>query len=312
MRSAAMSEPAASASSLPFQRVAIIGCGLMGGSLALALRAAGRAGHITGYSTTPASLQAALDQGVIDQAATSAAQAAQGADLVVLAVPVGAMAPSFAAIAPVLAPGALVIDVGSTKSDVIAAARAHLGPRLPDFVPCHPIAGKEKAGSAAASATLYRDRRAVVTPLPENPSAQVARATSLWRAVGCEVVTMDAAQHDTAFAAVSHLPHLLAFAYVNGLLDQPDGAAFMAAGGPGFRDFSRIAGSEPAMWRDVLLANRDQVLAQSHAFRQALDQIEADLRAGAGDALAARIQQASDARAAWVLGGPGNTSPHDG
>lgn len=307
-----MSEPAAPASSIPFQRVAIIGCGLMGGSLALALRAAARAEYITGYSSTAASVQAALDQGVIDEAATSAAQAAQGADLIVLAVPVGAMASSFAAIAPVLVPGALVIDVGSTKGDVIAAARAHLGPRLPDFVPCHPIAGKEKAGGAAASATLYRDRRAIVTPLPENSPTQVARAEGLWRAVGCEVVTMDAAQHDSAFAAVSHLPHLLAFAYINGLLDQPEGTAFMAAGGPGFRDFSRIAGSEPAMWRDVLLANRDQVLAQSQAFRQALDQIEADLHAGAGDALAARIQRASQARATWVLGGPGTASPHEG
>lgn len=285
----------------PFARVAIIGVGLMGGSLALALREAGLAGRVVGYGNDPASLRTALARRVIDEAAPDAASAAAGSDLVVLATPVGAMAQSFAAIAPVLSADSLVIDVGSTKRDVIAAARAALGPRLPNFVPCHPIAGKEKAGAALAQATLYRDRKAILTPLPENPAALVERASALWRAIGCQVAQMPAQHHDEVFAAVSHLPHLLAFAYVNGLLDQADGHALMACGGPGFRDFSRIAGSDPAMWRDVLLANRDAVLAQSQAFRRALQQLEEDLRAGAPERLAERLARASSARGQWRL-----------
>ncbi|MFT4190215.1 MAG: prephenate dehydrogenase/arogenate dehydrogenase family protein [Comamonas sp.] len=296
-----MPEAAATATAGPYARAAVIGVGLMGGSLALALKAGAQVRHVVGYSPSRQTLETALALGAIDEAAPDAASAARGCDLVVLAVPVGAMAASFAAIAPVLAPGCLVIDVGSTKGDVIAAARAHLGARLADFVPCHPIAGKEKAGAAAAHAGLYRERRAIVTPLPENTEDAIARASRLWQAVGSHVALMPADLHDQVFAAVSHLPHLLAFAYVNGLLDQPDGAAAMACGGPGFRDFSRVAGSEPAMWRDVLLANRDAVLAQSRHFRQALQQLEDDLRAGDAARLEAGVARASRARSAWTL-----------
>ncbi|MEJ2801088.1 prephenate dehydrogenase/arogenate dehydrogenase family protein [Comamonadaceae bacterium PP-2] len=299
-----MSEPAAGAGDAgvqPCERAAIIGCGLMGGSFALALRRAGLARHIVGYSATPATLDTAVAHGVIDSRAGSAAEAAEQADLILLAVPVGAMAESFRAIAPVAPSHALIMDVGSTKSDVVAAARAELGDRLANFVPAHPIAGKEKAGAAAADADLYLNRRTILTPLPGTPDARIDRATALWQAIGCTVVQMAADRHDTAFAAVSHFPHLLAFAYVNGLLDQPDGASLLAYGGPGFRDFSRIAGSDPAMWRDVLLSNRDEILAQGRAFRQALDALETDLIQGDGKALAARIARASEARSGWQL-----------
>ena len=209
---------------MKFERLALIGCGLMGGSFALALRQAGLVQHITGFSASEKTRQRALELGVIDQACRSVAEAVQGAALVLLAVPVGAMHSSFAAMRDALAPQALLMDVGSTKCDVIAAAQANLGERLNCLVPAHPIAGKEVAGIEHAEANLYQERRTILTPLPHNSIRQIKMASEVWTAIGSHVSHMTPEAHDATFAAVSHLPHLLAFAAVNALTAQPQGA----------------------------------------------------------------------------------------
>jgi prephenate dehydrogenase len=284
-----------------FQRLALIGCGLMGGSFALALREAGLVQHITGFSASEKTRQRALELKVIDQACNSVAEAVQGADLVLLAVPVGAMHSSFTALQGSLSPSALLMDVGSTKCDVIAAAQAALGDRLNCFVPAHPIAGKEVAGIEHAEANLYQERRTILTPLPQNSIRQIKMASEVWTTIGSHVSQMTAQAHDATFAAVSHLPHLLAFAAVNALTAQPQGAAFLEMAGPGFRDFSRIAASDASVWRDILSANRAEVLTQVANFRAALDQFENTLKQGDTAALQQLIQQASDVRSAWTL-----------
>jgi prephenate dehydrogenase len=284
-----------------FQRLALIGCGLMGGSFALALRQAGLVQHITGFSASEKTRQRALELKVIDQACASLAEAVQGADIVLLAVPVGAMHTSFAALRESLATQALLMDVGSTKSDVIAAAQTHLGERLSCFVPAHPIAGKEVAGIEHAEATLYQERRTILTPLPQNSIHQIKMASEVWTAIGSHVSHMTPEAHDATFAAVSHLPHLLAFAAVNALTAQPQGAAFLEMAGPGFRDFSRIAASDPVVWRDILNANHAEVLAQLAHFRAALVQFETTLQQGNTLALQALIDKASGVRSAWAL-----------
>ena len=284
-----------------FQRLALIGCGLMGGSFALALRQAGLVQHITGFSASEKTRQRALELKVIDQACNSVAEAVQGADLVLLAVPVGAMQSSFAAMRSALAPQALLMDVGSTKCDVIAAAQAHLGERLSCLVPAHPIAGKEVAGIEHAEATLYQARRTILTPLPQNSIRQIKMASEVWTAIGSHVSHMTPEAHDATFAAVSHLPHLLAFAAVNALTSQAQGAAFLEMAGPGFRDFSHIAASDSAVWRDILSANHTEVLTQLAHFRRALDAFENALKQGDNAALQQLIQQASAVRSGWTL-----------
>jgi prephenate dehydrogenase len=284
-----------------FERLALIGCGLMGGSFALALRQAGLVQHITGFSASEKTRQRALELKVIDQACRSVAEAVQGADLVLLAVPVGAMHSSFTALQGSLSPSALLMDVGSTKCDVIAAAQATLGDRLSCFVPAHPIAGKEVAGIEHAEASLYQARRTILTPLPQNSIRQIKTASEVWTAIGSHVSHMTAQAHDATFAAVSHLPHLLAFAAVNALMAQQQGTAFLEMAGPGFRDFSRIAASDASVWRDILSANHVEVLTQMAHFRAALDQFEKTLKQGDTAALQQLIQQASDVRSAWTL-----------
>ena len=298
---------------MTFQRLALIGCGLMGGSFALALRQAGRVQHITGFSASEKTRQRAVDLKVIDQACASVAEAVQGADLVLLAVPVGAMHSSFAAMREALLPSALLMDVGSTKCDVIAAARDALGERLHCLVPAHPIAGKEVAGIEHADSTLYQARRTILTPLPQNSIRQIKTASEVWTAIGSHVSHMTPEAHDATFAAVSHLPHLLAFAAVNALSAQPQGAAFLEMAGPGFRDFSRIAASEPAVWRDILSANHAEVLTQMAHFRSALDQFETALKSGHTAALQQLIEQASVVRSRWTLqaGNACNTATED-
>jgi prephenate dehydrogenase len=286
---------------MTFQRLALIGCGLMGGSFALALRKAGLVQTIAGFSASEKTRQRAVELEVIDQACTSVAEAVQGADLVLLAVPVGAMHNSFTALQGSLSPSALLMDVGSTKCDVIAAAQAALGDRLSCFVPAHPIAGKEVAGIEHAEASLYQDRRTILTPLPQNSIRQIKTASEVWTAIGSHVSHMTAQAHDVTFAAVSHLPHLLAFAAVNALMAQPQGSAFLEMAGPGFRDFSRIAASDALVWRDILSANRSEVLTQMAHFRAALDQFENVLRQDNTAALQQLIQQASDVRSTWTL-----------
>jgi prephenate dehydrogenase len=193
------------------------------------------------------------------------------------------------------------MDVGSTKCDVVAAAQAHLGERLACFVPAHPIAGKEVAGIEHADSTLYQNRRTILTPVPQTSIHKVQTAHAVWTAIGSHVSTMSPAAHDATFAAVSHLPHLLAFAAVNALTAQPHGAAFLEMAGPGFRDFSRIAASDSSVWRDILSANQTEVLTQMAHFRAALEQFENTLKQGDTAALQQLIQQASDVRSTWTL-----------
>ena len=288
---------------MKFARLALIGCGLMGGSFALALRQAGLVAHVAGFSASQATRQKALKLGVIDTACGSAAEAAAGADLVLVAVPVRATEDTLRAIDPVLSPTALVMDVGSTKADVVAAARAAMPSRLTCFVPAHPIAGKEVAGIEHADAQLYRDRQVILTPLAENPPERVLLAHQLWQALGSRVLELSPEAHDASFAAVSHLPHLTAFALVNAVARQPHGAQHLSMAGPGFRDFSRIAASDPNVWRDILLANRDEVLHQCTLLRDSLHAFEAAMQAGDADRLHALIAEASQTRSRWRLGG---------
>lgn len=285
-----------------FEQLGLIGCGLMGGSFALALKRARLVKRVVGYSKSPSTTERARQMGVIDVAAPSALLAVSGADLVLIAVPVGASEATFKAIRHGITDQMLVMDVGSTKSDVIEAARRGLQDQLGAFVPAHPITGKEVAGVEHADANLYIGRQVVLTPIKATRRSNVQRATQVWTGVGAKVVTMTAEAHDSAFAAVSHLPHLLAFAFTNAITAQPDGQRFLELAGPGFRDFTRIAAGDPAMWRDVLLANRDQVLQQSQAFRAALSQLEALMSAGDAQGLEDAIAAASRVRGQWQPG----------
>jgi prephenate dehydrogenase len=286
------------------QQLGIIGCGLMGGSFALALKRGGLVKRVVGYSKSPSTTERALRLGVIDVVADSALQAVAGSDVVLLAVPVAATETTLKAIRHLVEPEVLVMDVGSTKRDVVDAARRALRERIVSFVPAHPIAGKEASGIQHADAALYAGRQVILTPLPQTPTALVQRATDLWSAVGAQVLRMTAENHDHAFAAVSHLPHLLAYAYFGAVLGQPSGRDLLSLAGPGFRDFTRIAAGDPTMWRDVLLANREEVLKQLQRFRQSLDALEQVMVAGNGPALQELLRTASEGRRGWQMGAP--------
>jgi prephenate dehydrogenase len=257
--------------------------------------------RVVGFSPSQATRQRALDMGVIDAIALSAAQAAQGSDLVLVAVPVAATQSTLAALAGALSPQALLMDVGSTKRDVVQAAALALGDKLATFVPAHPIAGKEVAGVAHADVDLYTGCQLILTPTEHTGTTQLAQAQALWAALGAQVRTMSALEHDSAFAAVSHLPHMLAFAAMNAVNAQAQAAQFLSLAGPGFRDFTRIAASDPAVWRDILHANRDQLLLQSEHLREALQAFETALAQGDSAALQKLITAASQSRAAWSL-----------
>ena len=285
-----------------FEQLGLIGCGLMGGSFALALKRAKLVKRVVGYSKSPSTTERARQLGVIDVAAPSALLAVSGADLVLVAVPVAASEATFKAIRHGVSSDTLVMDVGSTKGDVIEAARRGLQNQFASFVPAHPIAGKEVAGVEHAEASLFDGRQVILTPTKTTLRSNVQRAAQLWTGIGAQVLTMTPQAHDSAFAAVSHLPHLLAFAFANGIASQPDGQRFLELAGPGFRDFTRIAASDPTMWRDVLLANREQVLVQAQAFRQALDALEAMMQAGDSKALENAIAAASAMRSQWKMG----------
>jgi prephenate dehydrogenase len=291
---------------MSFQQLGLIGCGLMGGSFALAAKRAGLVQRVVGFSPSPSSVQKALDMGVIDQAAKSADQAVQVSDLVLLALPVAATQATLALIRPALNSTTLVMDVGSTKTDVVLAAQAGLQDRMGQFVPAHPIAGKEVSGVQFSDAHLYAQQQVILTPVEATQATFVQRAHDLWSALGCQVKHMSPQDHDAAFAAVSHLPHLLAFAFMNSLSAQAQGPDFLALAGPGFRDFTRIAASEPHMWRDILIANAQEVLAQSQLFQQQLQALELALNQalsiGQSEALMKLIEQASAQRAGWTMG----------
>ncbi len=287
-----------------FNQLGVIGCGLMGGSFALALKRAGLAKRVVGYSKSPSTTERARKLGVIDVIAESALLAASGSDIVLIAVPVAATETTLRAIRHIVEPGMLVMDVGSTKRDVVDAARRALRERIGSFVPAHPIAGKEVSGIQAADATLYNGRQVIITPLPQTSSELVQKATDVWSAIGAQVLKMTPENHDAAFAAVSHLPHLLAFAYFSSVVNQPAGRDFLSLAGPGFRDFTRIAASNPETWRDILVANSEEVLKQSQRFRQALDALERVIREGNADALEGLIRSPAEGRANWQMGAP--------
>lgn len=292
-----------------FNQLGLIGCGLMGGSFALALKKAGLVRRVVGYSKSPSTVEKARRLGVIDVAAESALLAVSGSDIVLIAVPVAASENTFKAIRHLVDPGVLFMDVGSTKRDVVDAARRVLKERLPSFVPAHPIAGREVAGIEHADPGLYQGRKVILTPLPQTDATLVQKATDVWAAIGCQVLKMRPENHDAAYAAVSHLPHLLAFAAVRALAGQPRAADFLGLAGPGFRDFTRIAASDPDVWRDILLANAAQVRTQARHFRAALDTFEAALDAGDAHTLRELIAEASRIRTQWAAGAYAATPP---
>ncbi|GIX52898.1 prephenate dehydrogenase [Sphaerotilus sulfidivorans] len=284
-----------------FNQLGVIGCGLMGGSFALALKRAGLVQRVVGYSKSPSTVERARRLGVIDIAAESALLAVSGSDIVLISVPVAASDATFKAIRHMVEPGTLFMDVGSTKRDVVDVARRVLRERIGSFVPAHPIAGKEVAGVEHADAQLYQGKQVILTPLAQTDPVMVQKATDVWAAIGCQVLRMTPENHDAAFAAVSHLPHLLAFAYFNAVISQPAGREFLSLAGPGFRDFTRIAAGDPTVWRDILLANREEVLKQSQRLRHALDAFEVVMRSGNQEALEDLIRTASEGRSGWQM-----------
>ncbi|SCK19616.1 prephenate dehydrogenase/arogenate dehydrogenase family protein [Vogesella sp. LIG4] len=277
----------------------VIGVGLIGGSFALALKRAGKVARVIGVGRSAANLQRAVELGVIDEASHDAATAVARADLVLVATPVGQMGRVFAEIAPHLPADCVLTDGGSTKSDVVALMRQHLPGQLAHCVPAHPIAGSDLSGAAAAQYGLYDNRRIVVTPLPETDPTAAELVRELWQACGARVYQMSAGEHDAVFATVSHLPHLLAFAYVDAIVGKADAERCFDFAATGFRDFTRIAGSHPEMWRDIALANRDALLVELDTFQQTLDALRAELEAGDAEAMMQRFERARAARQSW-------------
>lgn len=282
-----------------FEQLGLIGCGLMGGSFALALKRAGLVKRVIGYSKSPSTTERARQMGVIDVEAPSALLATSGSDLVLLAVPVAATETTLKAIRHLLTPDTLVMDVGSTKRDVADAARRVLKGDVGHFVPCHPIAGREVAGVENSDANLYAGKSVILCPIERTLTRKIEQATALWQALGCRVTSMSPEAHDAAFAAVSHLPHLIAFALMNSITSQSQGKEYLSLAGPGFRDFSRIAASDPQVWRDVLIANREELAEQTRQFQQALTRLQEAIAAGQTDVLERLITQASHTRATW-------------
>jgi len=278
------------------RQLTIIGLGLIGGSLALALKRAGAVGRVTAYARRQATLDEALQLGVIDAGSTDMAEAMAGAEVVVVATPVGEMEGVFRQMAPYLTADMLLTDVGSTKGSVVAAARRALGELPAGFVPGHPIAGTEQSGVGAAFAELYQKRRIILTPVEESRPEAVTSIRAMWEACGAEVIEMGVAHHDEVLAATSHLPHMLAYALVDTLarMDESEEIFEFAAGG--FRDFTRIASSDPTMWHDICLANREAMLAVLRRFADDLAQLTRAIEQGDSDYLLQTFTRAKGAR----------------
>jgi len=282
-----------------FGKIVVFGVGLIGGSFALALKAAGEVGEVVGFGRSVGTLKQALELGIIDRIGANPGQEVVDADLVLIATPVGQMPEIMARIAPYLGPDTVVTDGGSTKSDVVAAARTAFGDKIGQFVPAHPIAGAENSGAAAAKADLYRERKVVLTALPENPVLNVARVRSAWEWCGAQIFELTPAEHDQVFAAVSHLPHLLSFALVHDLAVRDNSELFFTFAASGFRDFTRIAASHPEMWRDIALANREALLIELKRYEDQIDEMRAALEANDGQRLEEIFDTARTARRAW-------------
>lgn len=284
-----------------FEQLGLIGCGLMGGSFALALKRAGLVKRVVGYSKSPSTTERARNMGVIDVEAPSALLAVSGADIVMVAVPVSATEATFKAIKHLVTPQMLIMDVGSTKREVIDAGRRALRDQIGSFVPTHPIAGKEVAGVEHADANLYVGKQVILTPIERTLTVQLQKAVDVWTGLGCRVLQMSPEAHDAAFAAVSHLPHMIAFALMNAIGGQAKGQEFLTLAGPGFRDFTRIAASDPHVWRDIMISNREELLAQTKIFKRNLETLELMISSSNADALETLIDQASLARANWTM-----------
>jgi prephenate dehydrogenase len=278
--------------------LALVGTGLIGGSFALALKQAGAVRQVLGVGRNPARLTLARELELIDGIADW--KRAGQADCIFLALPVSETGPVLQQLAPHLKPGAIITDAGSTKSNVVEAARSALGERFADFVPGHPIAGSEQSGPGAARADLYQGKRVVLTPQADNRPDAVATVRALWEAAGAQVDMLDAVQHDRIFAAVSHLPHLAAFALVDELARRADSDMFFRFAASGFRDFTRIAGSSPEMWRDIALANKTPLLAELDAYLLALQTLRAAVSTEDGAALLNMFSRARTARENWM------------
>jgi prephenate dehydrogenase len=283
-----------------FERVAIVGVGLIGGSFALALKAAGACSHVVGAGRNAPNIKLALERGIVDSIAPDAVAAAHGADLVLVAAPVAQFPKIFKDISSVLGPKTLVTDGGSTKRDVVAAARSGLGRKIAQFVPSHPIAGAEKSGAAAAAADLFRGKRVILTPLAENAESSVRKIDAAWSACGAHLTRMTPEAHDALLAAVSHLPHLLAFALVHQIARRENPAELFSLAAGGFRDFTRIASSHPEMWRDICMANRDRLLQELSAYESELVLIRKLLEALDAAGLEKLFAEARAARDKWI------------
>jgi len=280
------------------KKLVIIGVGLIGGSLALALRGKQPALRVIGIDRDQENLSTALQLGIIDQAESSLQNALHAADAVVIATPVAQTQAILAAIAPLTAADMVITDVGSTKTNIVACA-GQLGLHQANFVPGHPIAGAEKSGAAAANATLFSGKHVILTPTQETSQAATDKVRALWEMAGANVTQMSPEQHDRVFAAVSHLPHALAFALVEELAGRQDADKFFAFAASGFRDFTRIAGSSPEMWRDISLANKEALLHELSLYQQKLTQLQQLIESGDAEALRAFFQRASTARLTW-------------
>ncbi len=281
-----------------FQRIVVFGVGLIGGSFALALKQASAVAEVVGVGRRRETLERALALGIIDSIGSAASVA--GADLVLLAAPVAQTEALLRDIAPHLQPGTVVTDAGSTKSDVVAAARAALADKIHQFVPGHPIAGREQNGPEAALPELYRGKKVVLTALPENADTCVDKVAAAWQQCGAIIHRLTAQEHDAVFAAVSHLPHLLAYALVADIAERDNSARLFQYAASGFRDFTRIAGSSPEMWRDISLANRSALLAELDAYSAQLTQLRALLATADGAGLEKIYGRAQAARQAWI------------
>lgn len=281
-------------------KAVICGVGLIGGSFALSLKAAAAVDQVVGLGRTTGTLQDALRLGAIDSIALDWSDALHGADLVLLAMPVGQMAAAFTAMAPLLSEKTVVTDAGSTKVDVISLARQALGDKIGQFVPGHPIAGAETSGVAAATSGLYRNKRVVLTPLPENTHESIERVGRAWAACGAKVSELSSGDHDRVFAAVSHLPHVLAFSLVSNLAGRTNSEQLFSFAGGGFRDFTRIASSHPEMWRDICVSNRNALLDELDAYMAELLRTRVLLASANADGLESMFGAARDRREIWL------------
>jgi len=279
--------------------LAVVGVGLIGGSFAAALRQVGQVGQVLGVGRDATALARACDLRLIDRSCTLA-EAAR-ADVIMLATPVGAMPELMRELLPHLGANTVLTDGGSTKQDVVEAARGALGEAIARFVPGHPVAGSELSGPEAARPDLFLGRQVVLTPLPENPPELVQRVRQAWLACGAHVTEMSPVQHDDWLASVSHLPHLLAYAYIAQLAEHPDAQDRLRYAGSGFRDFSRIAAASPEMWRDILLANRTQIRQELNRLQEQLRRFDRLMEAGDAEQLETILAQAVELRRGWRL-----------